>query len=184
MVPTKMFFTNGVGVHRNKLQSFELALRMAGVERYNLVQVSSIFPPKCAIVKRDEGIACLRPGQIVHTVLARAETDEPNRLIAAAIGLAIPKDKEQYGYLSEHHAFGQTRERAADYAEDLAATMLATTLGMEFDPDAAWDERKQIYKAGGRKFASRSVVQTARGNKDGLWTTVVALTVLVTESTT
>ena len=180
MVPSRMFFTKGVGVHRNKLQSFELALRESGVERYNLVQVSSIFPPHCAIVSREQGIACLKSGQIVHTVLARADTDEPNRLVAAAIGLAIPKDKKQYGYLSEHHAFGQTRDRAAEYAEDLAATMLATTLGMEFDPNAAWDERKQLYNAGSRRFASRRVVQTARGNKEGLWTTVVAMAVLIT----
>ena len=27
MVPTRAFFTKGVGVHKNKLQSFELALR-------------------------------------------------------------------------------------------------------------------------------------------------------------
>ena len=181
MVPTKMFFTKGVGVHRNKLQSFELALRMAGVAECNLVQVSSIFPPHCAIVSRPAGIAHLRPGEIVHAVMARAETNEPNRLVAAAIGLAVPKDKKQYGYLSEHHAFGQTRDHAADFAEDLAATMLATTLGMEFDPDAAWDERKQLYRAGGRRFTSRSVVQTARGNKDGLWTTVVAMAVFLPE---
>ena len=166
----------------NKLQSFELALRDAGVEPYNLVQVSSIFPPECQIVSREAGLACLRPGQIVHTVMARAETNEPNRLVASAIGLAIPKDRQQYGYLSEHHAFGQTRKKAADFAEDLAATMLATTLGIDFDPGAAWNERKQVYQAGGRRFASRSVVQTARGHKDGLWTTVLAMAMLVVES--
>ena len=182
MIPKMMFFTKGVGVHKNRLQAFELALRMAGVARFNLVSVSSIFPPHCKIVGVKRGLQYLQPGQIVHTVMARADTNEPNRLIAAAVGLAVPKDRKHYGYLSEHHAFGETRRKAADFAEDLAATMLATTMGIEFDPEAAWDERKKLYNVrGGREFISRSVVQSAEGNKDGLWTVVVAMAVFITD---
>lgn len=178
IIPKRMFFTKGVGYHRDKLQSFELALRDAGVAICNLVTVSSIFPPKCAIIPRDRGVAHLKPGQITFVVMAREATNEPNRLCSAAIGLARPKDKDQYGYISEHHGFGQTQRKTADYAEDLAAQMLASTMGIEMDPDMAWDERRNVYKVDKKHiFESRSICQTARGHKDGLWTTVVALVV-------
>ena len=39
-----------------------------------------------------------------------------------------------------------TGEQSGDYAEDLAASMLASTLGVDFDPDAAWNERKRVYE--------------------------------------
>ncbi|MBF0431824.1 MAG: pyruvoyl-dependent arginine decarboxylase [Fibrobacteria bacterium] len=175
-----MFFTKGLGYHKNKLQSFELALRDAGIEICNIVTISSIFPPDCKIIPRSRGIKLLSPGQITFMVLARASTDEPSRLVSSAIGLAQPKNKQQYGYISEHHAFGQTRKKTADFAEDLAATMLASTLGIELDPDAAWDERKKLYVASKeRHFVSRSIAQSAEGHKDGLWTTTIAAGVLL-----
>ncbi len=180
LVPKRMFFTRGVGYHRNKLQSFELALRDAGIEKCNLVTISSIFPPHCKIISKNVGIQLLRPGQIAFVVMAKESTNEPNRLVSAAVGLARPSNKEQYGYISEHHAFGETAKKSADFAEDLAATMLASTLGIELDPDKAWDERKNLYIAGkNRHFVSRSVVQSARAHKDGLWTTVLALAVML-----
>jgi arginine decarboxylase len=180
LTPKKMFFTKGVGYHRNKLQSFELALRNAGIETLNLVTVSSIFPPDCKIISKTAGMKELSPGQITFVVMARESTNEPNRLVAAAIGLAQPKDKKQYGYISEHHGFGETMKKASDFAEDLAATMLASTLGIELDPDAAWDERKKMYITDeNRQFVSRSTAQSAEGHKDGLWTTVVACAVML-----
>lgn len=180
IIPQKMFFTQGVGHHKNKLQSFEKALRNCGVEQCNLVKVSSIFPPDCKIISKKAGIELLEPGQITFVVIAEIATNEPNRLIAASIGLAQPKNKQQYGYISEHHAFGETKKKSADYAEDLAATMLASTLGIELDPDQAWDERKQLYiTKNDRQFTSRSISQTASGHKDGLWTTAVACAVMI-----
>ncbi|MEM4271109.1 MAG: arginine decarboxylase, pyruvoyl-dependent [Candidatus Pacearchaeota archaeon] len=182
LIPSKIFFTKGVGVHKDKLASFELALRNAGIEKYNLVYVSSILPPNCKIIPKEDGLMLLKPGQIVHCVMARNETNEPNRLISSAIGVAIPKDKvNHYGYLSEHHACGQKGEVAGEYAEDLAATMLASTLGIEFDPNKAWEEREQIYKASGHIFKTMHVCQSAEGNKDGLWTTTIAAAVLLLE---
>lgn len=177
--PTKIFFTKGVGVHKEQLSSFELALRAAGIAPFNLVMVSSIFPPNCEIIPKEEGLKLLKPGSIVYCVLARNSTNEPNRLIAASIGVAIPQDRNQYGYLSEHHPFGETDEKAGEYAEDLAATMLATTLGIEFDPDASWDEREQVYKSSGQIIKTRNITQSAEGNKDGLWTTAIAAAVFV-----
>ncbi len=181
LLPKKIFFTKGVGVHKEYLTSFELALRDAGVAPYNLVTVSSIFPPNCKRVPRDEGLKLLSPGSIVHCVMARNATNEPNRLVAASIGVAMPADPNQYGYLSEHHPFGETETKAGEYAEDLAATMLATTLGIEFDSDIAWDEREQQYKASGKIIKTSNFTQSAQGNKDGLWTTVIALGVFIME---
>jgi arginine decarboxylase len=180
IIPRNLFFTKGVGHHRNKLQSFELALRSAGIEMCNLVYVSSIFPPDCKIISRESGIEQLKPGQITFAVLAKEQTNEPNRQLSAAIGLARPKDSKQYGYISEHHGFGETMRKSADFAEDLAATMLASTMGIELDPDVAWDERKQVYKVGQRLFVTRSIAQSARGHKAGLWTTVISSIVFLT----
>lgn len=179
MIATKLFLTKGVGVHKDRLASFELALRDAGIEKCNLVYVSSILPPKCKIISKEEGLKFLSAGQITFCVMARNESNEPNRLISAAIGIAVPKDENNYGYLSEHHAFGETAKKAGEYAEDLAATMLATTLGIEFDSDKAWEEREQVYKASGQIFKTTNLCQSIQGNKDGLWTTTIAVAVLL-----
>ncbi len=179
LVPQKIFFVTGMGVHKEKLAAFETALRDAGIARYNLVHVSSIFPPECEIIDRQEGESLLTPGQIVHCVMARSETNEPSRRITSALGLARPQEADQYGYISEHHAFGDLQEVAEEYAEDLAATMLATTLGIEFDPDDAWNERKQVYQASGRIFETRAWSISAEGREDGKWTCVVAAAVMV-----
>src|SRR4030043_41774 len=177
MIAQKIFFTKGVGVHREQLTSFEAALRDAGMAPFNLVNVSSIFPPGCKKISREEGLKFLKPGQIVYWVVSRNSTNEANRLIAASVGCALPSDSNQYGYLSEHHSFGETDSKAGEYAEDLAASMLATTLGIEFDPDIAWNEREQIYKMSGKIIRTTNITQSAIGNKDGLWTTVIAAAV-------
>ncbi len=173
-VPLYIFFTKGVGRHKDYLQSFELALRDAKIEKCNLVTVSSIYPPGCIRIPSDEGLKYLQPGQITFAVMARNATNEPNRLVAASLGVAQPADKTQYGYLSEHHPFGETDEKAGEYAEDLAATMLATTLGVEFDQNKDWDEREKLYKMSGKIVKTYNITQSAEGDKNGLWTTVLA----------
>ena len=179
LVADKIFFTKGVGKHKEYLQSFEFALRNAGISQFNLVYVSSIYPAGCKKINKEEGLKYLKSGQILHTVLARNSTNEPNRLIAASIGVANPNDSNQYGYLSEHHPFGETDKKAGEYAEDLAASMLASTLGLEFDPDLAWDEREKIFKMSGKIVKTYNITQSAEGDKNGLWTTVVAAGVLL-----
>ncbi len=179
LIPKQIFFTKGVGVHKDKLASFELALRKAGIEKCNLVYVSSIFPPNCIIIPKAKGVKLIKPGQITFCVMARNETNEPNRLISSAVGLAVPKDRGHYGYISEYHSFGKTARKSGDYAEDLAATMLATTLGIAFDPDEAWDSRKQVYNATNYIFKSTNICQSTEGNKHGKWTTVIAAAVML-----
>ena len=179
LTPTSMFLTKGRGISSEKLSSFEMALRDAGIAHLNLVRVSSIYPPGCNIITRQKGLTKLRPGQVCFVVMSDCSTNEPNRLIAASVGLAVPKDGSHWGYLSEHHSYGETAKKAGDYAEDLAATMLATTLGIEFDPAKAYDERKEIYRMSGQVVVSREITQTAEGDKNGRWTTVVAACVFI-----
>lgn len=177
-VPKKVFFTHGVGTHAEELQSFEFALRDAGIEKFNLVTVSSILPPACKRISRKEGLQLLSPGEIVFCVMARCSSNEPRRLLAASVGCAIPVDKRIYGYLSEHHAYGMTDRTAGDYAEDLAASMLASTLGIEFDEDTSWDEKRELWKISGKIVRTTNVTQSAIVKK-GTYTSVVAAAVFV-----
>jgi arginine decarboxylase len=179
MIPKYMFLTKGVGSHKERLASFELALRSAGIHRCNIVTVSSIIPPGCKLISKEQGLKMLQPGEITFVVLSKNSVKEPHRLIAASIGVAIPSNKDSYGYLSEHHSFGQSAETAGDYAEDLAATMLATTMGIPFDSEQAWDEKKQIFKTSGMIIKTSNITQSAKGEKTGQWTTVLAAAVFV-----
>jgi len=179
MIPKAIFFTKGVGKHKEKLQAFELALRDAGIAQYNLVRVSSIFPPGCRLMGKHAGNKKLSPGQIVFVVMSDTATSEPNRLIAASVGVAIPADDTKHGYLSEHHSFGETESKAGDYAEDLAASMLGSTLGIEVDEEVKWDARKEIWKLQNEIVKTRNVTQSAIGDKKGLWTSVVAAAVFI-----
>ena len=178
-VPKKIFLTKGVGCHQEKLTSFEMALRNAGIGPFNLVAVSSIYPAGCELVSREQGLSELTPGQIVHAVYSRNQTNEPGRLVSASVGLAIPKDNRAYGYLSEHHSFGETEQQAGDYAEDLAAEMLATILGVEFDADLSWDEKRNLWKISNKIVHTRNVTQASVGHEKGLWTTVVTAAILL-----
>ena len=179
MIPRFVFLTKGVGKHKDCLQSFELALRDAGIQACNLVTVSSILPPGCKLISKEQGVKMLSPGEITFTVMSKNSVQEPHRLIASSIGMAIPSSKNSYGYLSEHHSFGQTAETAGNYAEDLAATMLATTMGIPFDSEQAWNEKKQIFQTSGLIIKTSNITQSAKGEKTGQWTTVLAAAVFV-----
>jgi len=177
-IPRHVFFTKGVGRHRYRPQSLELAFRHAGIEKFNLVQVSGILPSKCKIITVNDGIKKLHPGQIAFGVISESSSDEPNRLLCSGIGVALPI-KDQYGYIAEHHGFGLTEDRTGDFVEDMAATMLATTLGIEFDPAKNYDQRKEIYRMSGNIVRTRNIVQTAEGDKHGLWTTVIVAAIFI-----
>jgi arginine decarboxylase len=177
-VPRFFFLTNGVGKQKESLASFEVALKDAGISSYNLVTVSSIIPPGCRQISREQGVGMLKAGEIVFLVLARNSTNEPHRLLAASIGLAVPKDEKIHGYLSEWHGFGVTDEEAGEYSEDLAAQMLASTLGLDFDINTSWDEREQVFKSSGKIIRTANITQSAVAQK-GQWTTVVAAAVFV-----
>jgi len=179
LIPKKMFFTKGVGTHKAELRSFELALRDADIDKCNLVYVSSIMPPECKMVSRAEGVKDLYPGMITFTVMSRCASNEPHRLVAASVGCAVPANPHAYGYLSEHHAFGQNEKVAGDFAEDLAVEMLASTLGLEFDEDKSWDENKEIYRLSDKIVRTMNITQSSVIGPEGFYSTVVAAAVLL-----
>jgi arginine decarboxylase len=179
IMPSKAFLTKGKGQHKEKLASFEQALRAAGIAPFNLVKISSIFPPHCKLISKEEGLKHLRPGQIIFLVMSECATDEAHRMISASVGLAMPNDPSHYGYLSEHHTFGQDEKEAGHYAEDLAADMLATTLGVNFDTSQIWNEEKNIYRISDKlTVETRNITQIATGKK-GLWTTAFAAAIMI-----
>jgi arginine decarboxylase len=177
-IPDKIFLTKGVGRHKEKLSSFEMALRDAGIQAVNYVQVSSIFPPNSKLVTKEQGLKLINPGQITFIVMSRNETNEAHRLISASVGMAIPADSNTYGYMSEHHGFGMTDEECGEYAEDIAAQMLATTLGVPFDEDSSWDERQELWKLSDKIVRTTHITQSAIGQR-GVWTTVLSAAVLL-----
>ena len=179
LVAKKLFLTKGVGIAEDKLTSFEYALRDAGIAGTNIVLISSIFPPKAKLISRKDGLKLIKPGQVLFTIYSRNQTNEPHRLISASVGIAQPKDRSKYGYLSEYDAFGKNESVAGDYAEDIAAQMLASSLGIPFDIDKSWDEKRQQWTISGKIYKTKNITQTAKGDKKGRWTTVFAAAVLI-----
>jgi arginine decarboxylase len=159
-LPKKIFFTTGVGTHRENLASFEKALKDAGIEKFNLVTVSSILPPNCEIITKDIGLRQLLPGEIVFCVMSRQASNEPNRRVSASLGCAIPKNPDKFGYISEHHAFGEVTESSGAYAERLASSMYET--GTDSKPKETFN------------FATTAVVGIDRS-----WTTVLSVAVFL-----
>ena len=179
LVAKKLFLTKGIGVAEDKLTSFEFALRDAGIAGTNIVLISSIFPPQAKLVPRKDGLKLIKPGQILFTIYSRNQTNEPHRLVSASVGIAQPKDSSKYGYLSEYESFGQDERKTGDYAEDIAAQMLASSLGIPFDIDKSWDEKRQQWTISGQIYKTKNITQTAKGDKNGKWTTVFAAAVLI-----
>ena len=179
LVAKKLFLTKGVGVAEDKLTSFEYALRDAGIAGTNIVLISSIFPPKAKLITRKDGLKLIKPGQVLFTIYSRNQTNEPHRLISSSVGVAQPKDRSKYGYLSEYDAFGKNETEAGDYAEDIAAQMLASSLGIPFDIDKSWDEKRQQWTISGKIYKTKNITQVAKGSKKGHWTTVFAAAVLI-----
>ena len=179
LVAKKLFLTKGKGIHEDRLTSFEYALRDAGIAGTNIVLISSIFPPKAKLISRKEGLKHIKPGQILFSIYSKNQTNEPHRMCAASVGIAQPKDASRYGYLSEYESFGQNENQAGDYAEDIAAQMLASSLGIPFDVDKNWDEKRQQWLISGQIYKTQNITQSTRGDKDGKWTTVFAAAVLL-----
>jgi len=179
LVPKKLFLTRGTGIHEDRLTSFEYALREAGIAGTNVVLISSIFPPNAKLISKNQGLKLIKSGQILFTIYSKNQTNEPHRLTAASVGIAQPTDKSHYGYLSEYESFGQTEKEAGDYAEDIAAQMLASSLGIPFDIDKSWDEKRQQWNISGEIYKTSNITQTAIGDKKGRWTTVFAAAVMI-----
>ena len=178
IVPQKVFLVRGRGRHKEKLVSFEQALREAGIAPYNLVRVSSIFPPHCRYIAKPAGLKLLQPGQILFVVLSENATDDPGQTISASIGMAVPDDPSRYGYLAEHSDTGKSVRDTGRHCEYLAAEMLATKLGHTLKTPGPEGAGRSFRISNGLSLKTRSVTQGAKG-EEGLWTTVVAAAVLI-----
>ena len=181
LIPVQAYLTRGVGVHREELVAFELALREAGIAAQNLVAVSSILPPDCELIGRTEGEKLLQPGQILHVVISREETCEPHRVLGAAIGIARPADRSLHGFIAEHGSFERTESEIASHAEDLAITMLASTLGIEVDESLDAGARADALSADARIEHRDTICAVAAGDAEGRWTVVIAAAVFIME---
>ncbi len=179
LMAKKLFLTKGKGIHEDRLTSFEYALRDAGIAGTNIVLISSIFPPNAKLISRKEGLKQIKPGQILFTIYSKNQTHEPHRMCAASVGIAQPKNKSRYGYLSEYESFGENEIQAGDYAEDIAAQMLASSLGIPFDAEKAWNEKRQQWSISGQIYKTQNITQASKGDKNGKWTTVFAAAVLL-----
>lgn len=177
-VPRKVFLTKGVGVHAERLNSFEEALRDARISPMNLVMVSSIVPPHCEQVEIEEGLKYLSPGQITFCVMSRCESDEDGRLLAAAVALLLPENSNDYGYISEYHGYGKKLDEVEDWVCDQAAELYASAKGFTINWRRAWSEEEYKYTLEERKYSPKYVASVAQGIK-GKWVTVVAAAVFV-----
>jgi arginine decarboxylase len=172
-IPKKVFFVKGVGHHKEKIGAFEEALRDAGIEKFNLVKVSSILPPNCVEVDRNDGLQQLKPGQIVFCVLAREESNEYSCTIAASIGVAKPSNNGNYGYLSEYHTVGTKTEDSGEMAEDLASQMLATTLGVPFT------NKNEGFKMDGKIVETKNITAYTSVKNENEWACVIAAAMFI-----
>ncbi|RLF56747.1 MAG: arginine decarboxylase, pyruvoyl-dependent [Thermoplasmata archaeon] len=128
MIPREVFFTSGVGKHCEKLVSFELALRDAGIEKFNLVKVSSVLPPRCKFISREEGIRKLNTGEIVFVVMSEISSNSPGDIVIASIGCAYPKKRNKRGYIAEYSTKNENEEEARKKSEKMAKFMLESLL--------------------------------------------------------
>ena len=179
MVPKYAFIVSGCGKAKEKLASFEMALRDAGIAEYNLVKVSSILPPNCKIINKKKGISMLSPGQIVFVVMSEQSTNEPGRQITASVGIAIPPDRSKHGYLSEHHSYGQTKKESGIYSKNLAAYMLATIMDGSVYAEINYNQQKDLWKIKGKPIQTKEVTSYSCGDQNGNWVTVLSAVVLI-----
>ena len=95
MIPKAFFVTGGKAVGKvSALNTFDLALREAGIEQCNLVPVSSIIPPSCEETKPRK----LPIGAVTFIVLSKAEG--LGETVSA--GIAWGKDEASgYGVVAE-----------------------------------------------------------------------------------
>lgn len=179
MIPKKVFLTKGHGTHRHRLQSFELALREAGIAACNIVNVSSIVPPHCTLISREEGVSLLHPGEITYCVLSEVHTKDP-KTIGASVGLAIPESKDEYGYIAEYHEPEGSVSDLKSSVEELAILMLATTKGVTAKKSGSNQvSDEEIVDQFKDQMRTTSVADMVQHTDSNRWSTVVAVAVFI-----
>lgn len=182
LIPTKFFLTKGTGVHQKELRAFENALRDAGIQTCNLIKTSSIIAAGCQRITPEEGRRLITPGQITFAVLAQSQTNEPGQQIAAGIGMAQPKDKTLYGYLTEaEEVIGRTPEDVEQDVIEMAIENLVTEWNPKFDGEKVYRKGKKNYRLEDRDISIDSMVVSATGAEKNQYTVVVAAAVFIYE---
>jgi len=180
IIPNKFFFTRGKGVHQKELRAFEIALQDAGVHTGNFVKISSIIPPGCKLISREEGVKLLKPGQIAFSVMAQSQTNEPGQIVTAGIGMAQPKDETMYGFLAEaEEVIGRTEDDVEEDVIEMAIENLVAQWNPKFDGESVFRKGKKHYEIDGREINVDSVVQSAKGAEENQFTVVLALAVFI-----
>jgi arginine decarboxylase len=173
LIPKRFFLTKGIGIHEKQLRSREQALRDAGIEVCNLIKISSVVAPGCKRISREEGLKALYPGMMTFAVQALSATNEPDQIVTAGLGLAQPVDDNYHGYITEVEEMMGIE--AADVEQDvveMAVENLISSWGIKTDGDDVIRKGKKHYEFDGRKVEVDSLVASAKGHEDRLWTTV------------
>ena len=81
LIPREFFLTSGRGTSPiSPENAYDMALREAGIDRYNLLPVSSVIPPKC----RERRWKKLNVGALAPVVMAKA-LGNPGETIGAGL---------------------------------------------------------------------------------------------------
>src|SRR5215213_8131719 len=180
IIPTKFFLTKGTGVHEKEMRAYEEALRDAGVHTGNFIKTSSVVPPGCQLISRQQGVRLIKPGQITFAVMAESQTNEPGQIITAGIGMARPKDPSHYGYLTELESIiGRTPEDVEQDVIEMAIENLVTEWNPKFDGDKVYRKGKKNYRLERRDIEVDSIVESAKGAEKNQYTIVMALAVFI-----
>lgn len=110
---SKYFLGSGATDAPTPLNAFDHALLDAGVGDCNLIRLSSILPPGCQRVERQQ----LPYGALVPVAYADMTSSEVGAWISAAVSVAIPADPTLPGLIMEHHGFGRLVETEAKVRE-------------------------------------------------------------------
>ena len=155
-------------------------LRDAGIAGTNLVLISSIFPPQAKLISRKEGLKKIkRLDKFYLQFIQKIKQMNHIEYVLHLWVLLNQKTSLDMDIFLNTNLLDKMKLQAGDYAEDIAAQMLASSLGIPFDADKAWNEKRQQWSISGEIYKTHNITQTTKGDKDGKWTTVFAAAVLL-----
>lgn len=179
LVPKKVFFVKGKGYHKYKSNSFKEALKDAEIEKFNLLEVSSILPPNCIEIDKKSGLQKLKTGKLVYSVISKISSNKSNLPVSSSIGVAKPTNKERHGYLSEHHSVGMNPQKVGKFAENLAIEMLVTSSRPSNDLEGNYNFNKGDYRWNEEIRESKNITESAFVRKEGEWLTTIAAAIFI-----
>ncbi len=123
MIPKAFFVTSGKALSMvSRLNTFDLALKDAGIAQCNLVSVSSIIPPNC----EETALRTLPVGSITYAVISKAEGK--GEMISAGIAWGVG-ERDGSGVVAE--AYGKMDEATARKKLDKKIQEMANIRGIK-----------------------------------------------------